>query len=138
MQFKKGALSNRDEMEFTRIFLWRHPEVASVKEGKFWGHTDVGLSKRGKKQIKEAVKRMAGEKLAAIYSSDLSRTSQMAEAIARAQRPRRKNERIKALRELSLGIWEGMTYTQIRRKYPGSWRPDPRIWPISRLRMGNP
>ena len=118
MPFKKGALSNQDEMEFTRIFLWRHPEVAAAKEGKFWGHTDVGLSKKGQKQIKEAVKRMAGEKLAAVYSSDLTRAAQMADAIARSQRPRRKNEQLKELRELSLGIWEGMTYTQIRRKYP--------------------
>jgi alpha-ribazole phosphatase len=104
----------------TRVFLWRHPEVQGRQDGKFWGQTDVALTRRGKLQMKAAAKRMAAEKLAAIYCSDLRRTVEVAEAVGRVQKPRIKPERLKALRELDLGRWEGLSYQEIDRKHPGA------------------
>jgi broad specificity phosphatase PhoE len=102
----------------TRIFLWRHPEVQGYKEGRFFGHQDIGLSKDGREQVRAMAKRMTAERLTAVYCSDLQRTRVAAEAIGRLQRPRRKPEPLPALRELNLGIWEGMTYNDIAARYP--------------------
>jgi alpha-ribazole phosphatase/probable phosphoglycerate mutase len=102
----------------TRIFLWRHPEVQGYKEGRFFGHHDVALSKDGREQVRNMARRMSTEKLTAVYCSDLQRTRLAAEAIARLQRPRRKPEPLPALRELNLGVWEGLTYKDISERYP--------------------
>lgn len=102
----------------TRIFLWRHPEVQGFREGRFFGHHDVGLSKDGREQVRAMARRMTAEKLSAVYCSDLQRTRLAAEAIGRVQRPRRKPEPVAALRELNLGVWEGLTYKDIAERYP--------------------
>ena len=106
------------KLNYTRIFLWRHPEVQGVADGRFWGHTDVSLTRQGRVQIKAVVKRMSREKLTAIYSSDLVRTRVVAEAVARKQSIRRKVEALPALRELNLGIWEGLTFKEIAERFP--------------------
>lgn len=102
----------------TRIFLWRHPEVQGFREGRVFGHHDVGLTKDGREQLRGMARRMTTERLTAIYCSDLQRTRLAAEAIGRLQRPRRKPEALAALRELSLGVWEGLTYKDISERYP--------------------
>ncbi len=107
-----------NKFNYTRIFLWRHPEVQGVADGRFWGHTDVGLTRQGKVQVRAMVKRMSREKLNAVYCSDLTRTRMAAEAVARKQSPRRKAEPLPALRELNLGLWEGMTFREISQRYP--------------------
>ncbi len=106
------------KFKYTRIFLWRHPEVQGAKDGKFYGHTDIPLTRQGKASIKKALKRMSGEKLTAVYCSDLLRTRLMADAIGRRNSPRRKPEALPALRELNLGIWEGLSYQEIGKQYP--------------------
>ena len=108
----------RERMEYTRIFLWRHPEVLGADDGKVFGHYDVGLTNEGKEQMKAVAKRMAKEKLSGVYSSDLQRAMLVAEAVGRAQKPRRKPVLEKNLRELNLGIWERLTYDQISKQYP--------------------
>ena len=104
--------------DYTRVFLWRHPEVSGFTDGKVYGHMDVALTAKGKTQEKAVVKRMTAEKLAAVYSSDLQRTRRVAEAVAREQNPRLKVEALPELRELNLGLWEGMSYSEIKSKYP--------------------
>jgi alpha-ribazole phosphatase/probable phosphoglycerate mutase len=105
-------------MKYTRIFLWRHPEVQGAKDGRYFGHTDVPLTRQGKLQLKAVLKRMSSEKVTAIYSSDLQRARLLAEAIARNNAPRRKVEVLADLRELNLGQWEGLSFQEIARRYP--------------------
>jgi alpha-ribazole phosphatase/probable phosphoglycerate mutase len=107
-------------MRFTRIYLWRHPEVLGSEDGKFWGQTDVALTKHGKDQQKAVAKYMAQRKLSSIYCSDLQRTQLVADSIARAFKPRKQVTALPQLRELCLGQWEGMTYQEIDKKYPGA------------------
>lgn len=108
--------------KFTRIYLWRHPAVAGWREGRVYGHQDVALAKDGRRQIQAIVKCMEGERLGAIYSSDLQRARLVAEAVGRSHSPRLKPDSVPALRELSLGIWEGLTYQEINRDYPAQLR----------------
>lgn len=103
---------------YTRIYLWRHPEVRGAADGKVFGHHDVALTRQGQDQMEAIASRMARYKLAAVYASDLQRSMLVAEAVGRAQKPRRKPEISPALRELNLGVWEGLSFEEIRRDYP--------------------
>ncbi len=105
-------------LKYTRIFLWRHPEVQGARDGRYFGHTDVPLTRQGKAQLKAVLKRMSYEKISAIYSSDLQRSRMMADAIGRNNNPRRKVEVLESLRELNLGQWEGLSFQDIARRYP--------------------
>ncbi len=120
MAMARKQRAPREGMEFTRIYLWRHPEVVGGEDGKFWGQSDVALTKRGRQQQRAIVEYMAARRLTAIYSSDLQRTRLVAEAVARAFRPRKQVKALPEFRELSLGEWEGMTYQEIDKKYPGA------------------
>lgn len=108
----------RGTVEVTRVFLWRHPEVRGFEAGKFFGNTDVSLTKHGRDQAKAMADLMSTVRLSAIYSSDLERSRVTADAIARAQGRLLKPHVMKELRELNLGIWEGLTFEQINRDYP--------------------
>lgn len=57
-----------------------------------------------------------GSALAAVYCSDLSRAARSAEIIAAPHRlvP----IKVPAFRERSFGIWEGMSFLEIKKKYP--------------------
>lgn len=120
MAAAKKPTSPRQGMRFTRIYLWRHPEVLGSEDGKFWGQTDVALTKHGKDQQKAVANYMAQRELSSIYCSDLQRTQLVADAIARAFKPRKQVTALPQLRELCLGQWEGMTYQEIDNKYPGA------------------
>lgn len=106
------------EAQYTRIYLWRHPEARGQNEGTFWGHGDPDHSREGKKQAHAMTIYMNQIHLHAIYSSDLIRTRKVAEQMARGQKHRLRVEAWSSLRELSLGIWEGLTYDNISRHYP--------------------
>lgn len=83
---------------------------------KYQGHSDVALNEEGLRQARLVGERLAGEKLSAVYSSDLSRAMATAKAIAGHHRlpvtP------IPELREIKFGDWEGLTYTGINEKWP--------------------
>ena len=87
-------------------------------DGRVYGNMDVALTPRGNRQVKLVADRMAEVNLSGLYCSDLSRSLQTAEAVGRSQRPRLRPIPMSELRELALGIWEGMTFKEIMDKYP--------------------
>ncbi|KMY68937.1 hypothetical protein AAU61_05060 [Desulfocarbo indianensis] len=113
------STTQRWEMPYTRIYLWRHPEVLGSDDGKFWGQSDVGLTRKGKEQQKAVARYMAHRRVTAVYCSDLQRTRLVAEAVSRSFKPRRQVIALSQFRELHLGEWEGMSYQEIDQKYPG-------------------
>jgi len=100
----------------TRLLLIRHGETEWNQSGRYQGQTDVPLSEVGLAQAQALARRLAGETLHAVYTSDLSRARQTAEAIAAphglAVRPDPR------LRELDFGQWEGLTYAQVLERDP--------------------
>ena len=65
-------------------------------------------------------------RLAAVYTSNLSRAVKSAEIIARPYKL--KPIQMKELRERSFGIWEGMSFTEIKERYPeefSAWAGNP-------------
>lgn len=107
----------------TRLVLIRHGETAWNRAARIQGHTDIPLSPLGLAQAERLAEALADEPLAAIYSSDLSRARQTAEALARVRRLPIQFD--VALRERSFGRFEGMSWTEIDLAFPedaARWR----------------
>lgn len=104
----------------TRIHLIRHGEVAGAGIPRYNGQADVPLSERGVNQYHGLKERLAGERIAACYSSDLSRCTAGAAIICGELSLTPAVDR--NLRELDIGVWEGMTWDEIRARYPEEWQ----------------
>jgi probable phosphoglycerate mutase len=57
----------------TRIILARHGETDWNLERRWQGHSDRPLNETGLAQAEELAEELAGEPIAAVYSSDLMR-----------------------------------------------------------------
>ncbi len=94
----------------TRVYLIRHGEVEGAGPKRYNGHRNVGLTEQGLEQMRRLGGCLAKLPIAAVYSSDLTRTVKGAEILGGSrnlplyQRP--------ALREKSFGAWEGLTYEE--------------------------
>lgn len=98
-----------------RLIMVRHGRTAWNNVGKLQGHSDVPLDEVGREQVLTTAKYLAKEELQGIYTSDLSRAKDTAAAIA--------NDRMlepvvdRRLRELNLGIWEGLDFNTVYNEY---------------------
>jgi probable phosphoglycerate mutase len=98
-----------------RLLLWRHGRTASNAGGRFQGQLDVPLDEVGRVQVKDAAEQLAVEIGAAVpcrlVSSDLGRAYDTALALAaRLCLPVTTDP---ALRELSLGSWQGLSHDEV-------------------------
>ena len=100
----------------TELILIRHGETAWNRERRMQGQTDTPLSDIGLAQARAVGQRLARQSFAAIYSSDLKRAWDTAQAIATASG----HEVVSApgLRERTFGIFEGLTYEEMTQRYP--------------------
>jgi broad specificity phosphatase PhoE len=110
---------------FTRVYLMRHGEVRNSGEKRYNGHIDIDITENGREQMWRLAGMLAGEKIAAVYSSDLIRSAKGADIISRSlgltYTP------LRDLRERSVGKWEGLTAEEIKERFPGEytvWRAD--------------
>jgi len=100
----------------TRLYLIRHGQSAGNAEGRFGGHSATPLSKLGEKQAQLTGKTLANEGIAAIYSSDLHRAVQTAEALSKlADIP---VVTTSAFRERHVGVLEGLTFDESKASFP--------------------
>jgi alpha-ribazole phosphatase len=104
----------------TRIYLIRHGEVMGAGVPRYNGHADVPLTERGLAQYEDIKEKMVGSRIAACYSSDLTRCVMGAEILSRHFKVEPSIS--DALRELNIGIWEGMTWSEITAAYPEMWQ----------------
>lgn len=104
----------------TRIYLIRHGEVEGSETRRYNGHADVPLSAQGIAQYQRMKERLAGARISACYTSDLSRCAVGAELICadRGMMPIKERD----LRELDIGAWEGMTWAELQAKFPREWQ----------------
>ena len=89
----------------TRIILERHGESLGNRDGIYLGHTDLGLSEKGRKQAEITANHLKDETITKVYSSDLKRAMQT--ALPHCQMRGIKLETSFALREMHVGDWEG-------------------------------
>lgn len=101
------------------LILVRHGVTAWNKDRRFQGQIDIPLDDEGRDQAMRTGRRLAGERVDAVYSSDLSRARETADAIARAIGVERRSEH--GLRERHYGAFEGRTHDEIRRDRPQAY-----------------
>ena len=99
----------------TTVWLVRHASVAGT-DGRCCGRLDVPLSPEGIIQARETVARLAQEKICAVYSSGLRRAVETGQMLADALQLN--VTVLETLAEIDFGDFEGMTFEEIRRRYP--------------------
>jgi alpha-ribazole phosphatase/probable phosphoglycerate mutase len=104
----------------TKIYLIRHGDVSDGEERRYNGHLDIPLTAKGTDQIRRLSVFLADVDLNAVYTSDLRRARVSAEMIAESHGIKPVIE--PGLKEYSFGEWEGMTFTEIEKRYPDAFR----------------
>ena len=110
----------------TRVFLVRHGATVLSAEDRYAGSLDVALSDEGRAQARALGKRLAGERLSAVYASPMSRAVDTGALITAGRGL--DVVIVPELRETDHGHWEGKTREEIRAAYPEEyprWERDP-------------
>lgn len=113
-----------DGKDVVTLVVWRHGQTDYNTERRFQGQSDVPLNNVGRRQAADAAAYLAALGPSAIFSSDLSRASATADALSRITGLPVQLD--KDLRERSGGLWEGLTETEIRERFPverATWTP---------------
>ncbi|MBN3726414.1 histidine phosphatase family protein [Burkholderia sp. Ac-20379] len=111
-------------MTTTQILFIRHGETPWNRIKRIQGHIDIPLAESGVEQAAQLAERLAreaheGQRLDAIYSSDLQRARQTAQPFADALGlPVVLNE---GLRERNYGAFQGHDSTEIAEKFPDAY-----------------
>ena len=98
-----------------KLIIVRHGQTQMNVEGIFFGKLDPGLNEMGRVQCKKACDILKKHGYDAIYSSDLVRASETAELVNYLKLPIKFDKR---LQEIDFGIFEGLSYKEIKEKYP--------------------
>jgi alpha-ribazole phosphatase/probable phosphoglycerate mutase len=96
------------------LILVRHAETDMA--GRFCGHSDPEVNSRGRQQLAGIVDRLSEYPIQRIYTSDLRRAIQTAEAIA--AHFGLGFEIRSGLREIHFGTWEGLSWNEIQERDP--------------------
>jgi probable phosphoglycerate mutase len=98
----------------------RHGETDGDGVKRYLGQTDLPLSRRGRMQAEAWGRYFRRIPLAAIVSSDLTRARESAAIIAgQGETPLKVKT---GLREISLGSWENMAFSEVQEKAQGEFR----------------
>jgi probable phosphoglycerate mutase len=98
----------------TRIHIVRHGETQWNVEGRMQGHLDSPLTELGRSQARQVRDKI--EQIDVVYSSPSVRAVETAEIILNGtQQP---INIIPDLKEINLGIWEGMHKTSVEAEHP--------------------
>jgi probable phosphoglycerate mutase len=113
-------------MTITRLLLVRHGATAATEEDRFSGSMGADLSEQGRWQASRLGERLSEQKIAAVYSSPLSRALDTARIVARHCRlePVTRD----GLREIGHGHWEGRKRDDVERDFAAEyaeWEADP-------------
>ncbi len=106
----------------THILAIRHGETAWNVDTRIQGQIDIPLNDNGRWQAQRLSQALAGERVDAIYASDLQRAHETATHLAEVVGLHVRIDR--GLRERAFGRFEGKTQTEIE----GIWPDDARRW----------
>jgi broad specificity phosphatase PhoE len=115
-----AAASLRQDVRVTTLLLARHGETDWNRARRWQGHADRPLTDRGRAQAAALAERLVEISLDAVYSSDLRRTADTAAAVAGAQGL--DVIELRALREVSVGSWQGLTREEAEATFPEGFR----------------
>ena len=104
----------------TEILLARHGETDWNRESRFQGHADPPLNELGRRQAAQLAEALAGQELAAAYTSPLRRARETAEVIA--TRHGLPAVPVEGLREVDVGSWQALTRDEVEHRFPKQFR----------------
>ena len=118
--------SKLNPMNATRILAIRHGETAWNVDTRIQGQLDIGLNPMGRWQAARVGDALRVEPISAIYSSDLMRAFETAQAIAHshAQAASLRVVPHTGLRERHFGHLQGKTWSEIETEWPE----DAKLW----------
>lgn len=99
-----------------RIVVVRHAQTPDNAARIWQGHKDTELSDLGRAQVAAAAPHLASYAPALLVSSDLRRAASTADAIADLTGLEVRLD--SRLREVHVGLWQGMHADEVRAKYP--------------------
>jgi broad specificity phosphatase PhoE len=105
------------------LFLVRHGETDSNRDGLALGRADPPLNETGRRQAEQVARTLAGEAFSAVYSSPLQRAVETARQIAAPHGLEVRAE--PGLIEMDVGEMDGLTFKEVRERYPDfieAWR----------------
>jgi probable phosphoglycerate mutase len=113
-------------MQATRILAIRHGETAWNVDTRIQGQLDIALNDMGQWQAQRVGHALKNEDIAAVYSSDLMRAFETAQAIAQHHAPTVPLSVIEhvGLRERHFGHLQGQTWAEIE----NGWPEDAKLW----------
>ncbi len=97
-----------------RLLLVRHGETDWNRDWRSLGQTDIPLNQVGREQARRVAQALSSERLAAIYSSPLSRALETAQGIAQAHGLSVAMEQ--GLMEMDAGELDGLFFPEMREK----------------------
>lgn len=101
------------------LLLLRHGEIPQASPRRFIGQRDLPLTEQGRNQAALWAAALAPLPLASAWCSSLSRCRETAALALAGQRLQATAQ--DALREISLGSWEGLTEAEVRERFPGQF-----------------
>jgi alpha-ribazole phosphatase len=117
------------------LYLIRHGATQGDGVKRYKGSLDVPLSEEGIEQIKRValyLSKVIKDERPVVYSSPLSRALKSAEIIS--DNFNVKPVIVPELRERNFGIWEGMSFEQIKERYPEEFS----LWADNPLKYSPP
>ena len=110
----------------TRVYLIRHGATQLSAEDRFSGGTEIDLSDEGRWQAACLAKRLANDKICAVYCSPMRRTIETATILCQ---PYSLTPLVReGLREIHHGRWETKSRAEVETLYPNEyadWQEDP-------------
>jgi probable phosphoglycerate mutase len=103
----------------TTIYLLRHGALAAGSSERFIGQLDLPLAPDGIAQAEALGEVLRGRPIDAVYCSDLARSQQTARLVAGQTTIAIEVRR--ALREISLGDWEGLSRREVAARFAADY-----------------
>lgn len=116
-----------------KLILVRHGETDLNRNKVYFGKLDPELNKTGIEQIKKAKEKLMDYSYDYIYSSPLLRAKQSAEICNYLNLPINYSDNLK---ELDFGIFEGLSFNEIQKKYPDEIKKAEKEWKTYNFETG--
>jgi len=117
-------MDQNTEMTAAIIIPWAETDWQAA--GRYATRTPVEVNERGTEQIAEWARLNIEQKPVAIYAHDKNPAESTAQALAKLLKTKfRKSD---LLEEVALGLWEGLTPEQLKKRFPKAykqWKEDP-------------
>ncbi|MEG0687541.1 MAG: histidine phosphatase family protein [Hungatella sp.] len=103
-----------------KLYLIRHGQTDWNIAGKIQGRTDIPLNAAGRAQAEDLAAGMAHRPVSRIFTSGMKRALETAQAVAKAQNI--EAQPIEGLEEIGFGAWEGLTWKEVKERYPETYQ----------------